>query len=113
MKRFIQLAAILTFAATLHAADITALLIGELQKRGAKFENLQVDAVKATYGDGLEVTSIQYDPVHAKTYFRIRDSHKHSFEVGVSGSILFPTLIASRELATGTEGGHPEATPDS
>jgi flagella basal body P-ring formation protein FlgA len=112
MKRFLQLAAILTLAAALHAADITALLIGELQKRGAKFDNLQVDAVKATYGDGLEVTSIQYDPVHAKTYFRIRDSHKHSFEVGVSGSILFPTLIASRELAAGTEVGDGDFTVD-
>jgi flagella basal body P-ring formation protein FlgA len=112
MKRYFQVALILVWGTVLIAAppDITALLKGELQKRGARFDNLQVDAVTTTYGEGLEVTRIQYDPVHAKTYFQIRDSHKHSFEVGVSGSILFPTLIASRELAAGTEVGDGDFT---
>jgi flagella basal body P-ring formation protein FlgA len=105
MKRFFQLGAILAGVAMLHAAapDITALLQAELQRRGARFENLQVDPVTGFIGEGLEVTRIQYDPVHSKTYFLIRDSHKRSFEVGVAGSILFPTLIASRELAVGVE----------
>jgi flagella basal body P-ring formation protein FlgA len=71
-----------------------------------------VDPVTSTLGEGLEVTHIEYDPVHSKTYFQIRDNHKRSFEVGVSGSILFPTLIASRELAAGTEAGAGDFTVD-
>jgi flagella basal body P-ring formation protein FlgA len=105
MKRYLQFALILVWGTVLFAAppDLTALLKGELERRGAHFDNLQVDPVAATYGEGLEVTHIQYDPVHSKTYFQIRDNHKHSFEVGVSGSILFPTLTARHELAAGAE----------
>jgi flagellar basal body P-ring formation protein FlgA len=104
----------LLLCAALHAAspDIPALLKSELQRRGAKFDELHVDAVTAVFGDGLEVTQIQYDPVHAKTYFQLRDNRKHSFEVGVTGSILFPTLISSHELAAGIEVGAADFTVD-
>jgi flagella basal body P-ring formation protein FlgA len=114
MKRFFQLGAILAGVATLHAAtpDITAVLKAELQKRGAKFDNLQVDPFNGPIGEGLEVTRIQYDPVHSKTYFQIRDSHKRTFEVGAAGSILFPTLIASHELAVGAEVSASDFTVD-
>jgi flagella basal body P-ring formation protein FlgA len=114
MKRLFQLGAILACVAMLHAAspDITALLKAELQRRGAKFDDLRVDPVTGPIGEGLEITRIEYDPVHSKTYFQIRDSRKHSFEVGVAGSILFPTLIASRELAAGAEVGAGDFTVD-
>lgn len=84
-------------------ANLETFLKTELARRGARYSSIQVDPVPAVGIDGLEITQIQYDPVHAKTYFRIRDNQKHSFEVGVSGSILFPILVADHELEASAE----------
>jgi flagella basal body P-ring formation protein FlgA len=81
--------------------DVPAFLKEELTRRGARFSDLEISA-QAISGEGdFEITQISYDPVHSKTYFQLRDSHKHSYEVGVIGKILFPTLMASHELTSG------------
>jgi flagella basal body P-ring formation protein FlgA len=90
--------------------NVESFLRAELAKRGARFNAINVTVppfVPATL-EAFEITQIQYDPVHLKTYFRVRagasnDPLKHTFDVAVSGPILFPALIAGHDMAFGSE----------
>ncbi|GEM_PF-4054191 len=85
-----------------QSGDVMTVIKRELQRRGARFGELKLDVI-GSVSETLEVARIEYDPVHAKNYFQLRDSHKHAFEVGVSGSILFPALVAAHDIAASEE----------
>lgn len=98
----------LTFLAP--STGVESFLRDELVKRGARFEAIEVVIPRFApqSAQSLEITQIQYDPVHRKTYFRLRvvlssDACKRTFDVAVSGPILFPALIAGHDMAFGLE----------
>jgi len=86
------------------APSVESFLRAELVKRGAKFDAIEVAVPPfvTAAAENFEITQIQYDPVHLKTYFRMR-AGKRTFDVAVSGPILFPALIAGHDMAFGSE----------
>ncbi len=83
--------------------NVEGLIRAELDKLGAKFTDIQITAppVLPMASEHFEITQVTYDPVHLKTYLRLRatdDPRKRSFEAGITGTILFPTLVAARQM---------------
>jgi len=98
----------LLLAAAAPSTTVESYLRAELVRRGARFDAIEVavpyfvTATRRDTSESFEIKQIQYDPVHLKTYFRMR-AGRSTFDVAVSGPILFPALIAGHDMAVGSE----------